>query len=443
MTAPGWPSARTAWLMTAVLTFAYTLAFLHRIGLSLFVESIRLDLGISDTAIGLLTGAFFAIPYTLAAPVAGWLVDRFHRLQVLGWAAVLWSVATALGMSSYAALVTGRVLTGIGQSVVQPASASLIADVFAPAQRARGYGVFVAGTAFGTAAAYFAGALALALGARWSTTLGLTDWQAAIVVLGAAGLLVPLGLLLVREPARRERENVVAPKGAVLSFVRARAWVFTALFAGVALTFLAPYGQLAFMPSLFIRKYGWAAEEVAVTFGAIAAVAGVLGSVSAGALSSWLVGRGYPSAPWLVCVIGALGCLIPGAIAPLMPTGALCMAMFTLSGAFANYPAVGVLAAIAEVTPNEFRGQVTALYTGLVGLVAAALGPLVVGVLADHWSAGGPPVAGALSVTFAGCALVATGLLLAGLPEFRRLAGATARRLGTGVDEKDGKLLVR
>lgn len=101
-------------------------------------------------------------------------------------------------------------------------------------------------------------------------------------------------------------------------------------------------------------------------------------------------------------------------------TGVLCLAMFTVSGAFANFAAVAVLAAIAEITPNEFRGQVTALYTGLVGLLAA-LGPVVVGALNDHWPGSGPAIAGSLSVTFAACAIGSVALLLAGQSEFRRL----------------------
>jgi len=241
------------------------------------------------------------------------------------------------------------------------------------------------------------------------------------MLVGVLGLLVPIAMLTIREPIRRERSTEKLPTRAVFHFVRGRAWVLFALFAGVALTFLAPYGQLAFMPSLFIRKYGWTAEDVALRFGAIAVVVGAIGSVAAGALSAWLTRRGSATASWTVCLIGAVASLVPGALAPLMPTGVLCLAMFTVSGAFANFAAVAVLAAIAEITPNEFRGQVTALYTGLVGLLAAALGPLVVGALNDHWPGSGPAIAGSLSVTFAACAIGSVALLLAGQSEFRRL----------------------
>lgn len=415
-----WPSARQAWTMTIVLTFAYTIAFLHRIGLSLFVEPIRADFGLTDTEVGLLTGACFALPYTLCAPLSGWLVDRFNRCRLLAGAALLWSAATGLGIFSYGVLIVSRIVTGAAQSVVQPGSASLIADVFHPDKRATGYGVFVAGTAFGTAGAYFAGALAVSLSARWADAVGLRDWQMAVLLLGALGLLIPLVLLRVREPLRRERSEEAASRSAVFRFVGQRFWVFSALFGGVAITFLAPYGQLAFMPSLFIRKYGWAAEDVALIFGGIAAVVGALGSFSVGPLTAWLTRRGDDHASWTVCLIGAALCLVPGALAPLMPTGAFCMAMFAFSGAFANFPAVAVLAAISEVTPNELRGQVTALYTSLVGLFSAAMGPLAVGLLNDSLP-GSSAIDLSLSLTFAGCAVGAGLLLVAGMPAFRRL----------------------
>lgn len=416
-----WPSTRRAWQLIAVLTLAYTIAFLHRIGLSLFVEPLRRDFGLSDTEIGLLTGVCFAIPYTLAAPVAGWLVDTLNRLRVLMLASIAWSAAAGFAVFSYPMLAVGRMLTGVAQSVVQPASTSLIADLLPPERRTTGYGVLVASTAFGTAGAYLAGALAVVLGRQVAPRFGLYDWQATLIVLGFIGLLIPIALLTCAEPARRECDAASADWPATLTFLRHRAWVFITLFGGVTLTYLAPYGQLAFMPSLFVRKYGWTAEELAVAFGLVAAIVGALGSFGAGWLGSWLARRGRRSASWLVCLIGAAGCLVPGAIAPLMPTGRLSLVMFSLSGLFANFSAVAVLQAITEVTPNEMRGRVTALYTAAAGLLAAALGPLIVGALNDHWPGEREALDGSLALTFAACAVTSLVLLGAGLPAFRRL----------------------
>src|SRR5690606_23430661 len=73
--ANAWPSARTAWSTVAVLTFVYSIAFVHRIGLGLLVEPMQQDLQFSDTAIGWLAGALFAVPYTIGGPLCGWLAD--------------------------------------------------------------------------------------------------------------------------------------------------------------------------------------------------------------------------------------------------------------------------------------------------------------------------------------------------------------------------------
>lgn len=418
-----WPSARAAWGMTLALTFAYAIGFLHRIGISLFVEPMRHDLALSDTEIGLITGAFFAIPYTLCAPVTGWLVDRFHRLRLLAVAALIWSAGTAFGIFSYASIVIGRIVTGAAQSIVQPGSTSLIADMFPPERRAGGYGVFVAGTALGTAGAYFAAAAAVAVGSEVAGILSLRDWQAALLILGGLGLLIPLLILGLREPVRQELSAEPVSRMAAVHFVLRRGWIFTALFGGVAFAFAAMYGQLTFMPALFIRKYAWAAQDVALVFGAIAGVVGVAGSVSVGWVTGWLTRRGVEHASWLVCLAGSLACLIPGTLAPLMPNGGLCMAFFALSGLFANYPAVAVLAVISEITPNELRGRMTALYTALVGLLSATLGPLAVGSLNDFWP-GGSAIDLALSVTFAVSAAGSFLLLAAGYPAFRRMHGA-------------------
>lgn len=421
MTEEHWPSSIRAWSMTLALTFAYTIAFLHRIALSLFVEPLQRDFGLTDTEIGILTGVCFAVPYTLCAPLAGWLIDKWDRRRLVAAGALLWSASTALPVFSYFSILMGRMATGIGQSVVQPGSASLIADVFPPEKRARGYGVFVAGTAFGTACAYIAGALAVVFGQHWAGAGGLRDWQLALMALGTLGLLVPPVVLFNPEPVRRERIASAAHRQHVFQFLRQRGWVFATLFGGVTLTFLAPYGQLAFMPSLFIRKYGWTAADMAFRFGIIAAVVGALGSLSAGWLVAWFARRGVRHASWLTCLIGGLACLVPGALAPLMPTGMLSLAVFGFSGMFANWSAVAVLTAISEVTPNEFRGQVTALYTACVGLFSAALGPLVVGVLNDHLPGSRLTIGRSLSLTFAGCAVGAAVMLTVGLPAYKRL----------------------
>jgi MFS family permease len=415
-----WPEARFAWRVVALLTFVYGIAFVHRIGMSLLVGPLQADLHFSDTQIGLLTGVLFAVPYTLGGPLFGWLADRRSRSGIVRAASLAWCAATAACglVTSFLALAGARFFLGITQSALQPAAASMIADCFRADVRPRAYGLFVTGTAWGTAAAYWLGALAVGVGHLLSQSYGIRDWSGAFLALGAFGLLAPLAMLFAREPQRRERSAFRSFGVKVtLRFVRREALVVGTLCLGIALVFLAPYGQLAFMPVMFERRYGWSPAELATAYGAVAIIAGSLGSLGAGWLSAWIAGRGRANGDWTVCLIGAVGSLLPGIAAPLMPTGALSLVMFGLAGVFTNWPAVGALGAIARLGPNEMRGQLTALYTSTVGLVGAGLGPLLVGVLSDHLRGG---VAAALSITFALCAVSSVALLAAGSRAYAR-----------------------
>jgi MFS family permease len=416
-----WPVARVAWGTVIVLTLVYAIAFVHRIGLGLLVEPLQKDLHFSDTAIGWLAGILFAVPYTLGGPIFGWLADRWSRRSLIAMAALGWSATTAAFglLTSYSALAATRVAAGLTQSALQPAASSMIADCFQARDRSRAFGVYIAGTAFGTALSYWLGAVAIGLGAWIAAHGGLKDWSAAFLALALIGLIAPLAMTFVREPARQERAGEAAASvRATLGFIRREWLVVGSLSLGVAICFLAPYGQLAFMPVMFSRKYGWSAAELALVYGVIAVFAGGLGSMLGGWISAWLARRGRADSDWIICTAGSAGSLVTGGIAPLMPTAEWSLFFFALSGVFTNWPSVGALGAVNRLAPNEMRGQLTSVYTSCVGLIGAGLGPVTIGTLSDRLPAEWGGVAAAMSVTFLGCAVLSCALLVVGRRPF-------------------------
>lgn len=419
----GWPIARVAWRIVGVLTLVYSIAFVHRIGLGLLVEPLQKDLHFSDTAIGWLAGIFFALPYTLGGPLFGWLADRRSRRSIIAIAAAGWSATTAAFglLTSFTTLAITRVAAGLTQAALQPAASSMIADCFDARDRARAYGVYVAGTGFGTAIAYWLGAIAIAIGTYVAGATGIKDWSAAFLALGVLGLIAPLSMLFIREPVRREQGGATsATVVATLGFIR-REWIVVgSLSLGLAICFLAPYGQLAFMPVMFSRKYGWNAAELAIVYGIIAVLGGGLGSVLGGWISARLARRGRVDSNWFICLVGAAGSLVAGGIAPLMPTGESSLFFFTLSALFTNWPSVGALGVINQLARNEMRGQLTAVYTSTAGLVGAGLGPVTIGMLSDRLPPAWGGVSTAMSMTFFGCAILSCTLLLIGRQPFRR-----------------------
>ena len=113
-----------AWYVVGVLTFAYMVAFIDRQILSLLVQPIRRDLGISDTQISLLAGFAFAIFYSLLGVPIARLADRRSRRAIISIGVLLWSLMTAAcGLAkSFTGLFAARVGVGVGEAALSPAA---------------------------------------------------------------------------------------------------------------------------------------------------------------------------------------------------------------------------------------------------------------------------------------------------------------------------------
>jgi MFS transporter, ACS family, D-galactonate transporter len=164
------PTGRNArWLVVALLTFGVILAYTDRINLSTALPAIRTSFPLSPEASGILLSAFFWA-YTLLQTPAGWLVDRFglkwpYAAGLFLWSAV--SAATALA-SSLNGLIAARIVLGIGEAIVTPASMRYIRNNFAEHERGLPIGIFFSGTKYGPAiGAPIATYLVLGYGWRW------------------------------------------------------------------------------------------------------------------------------------------------------------------------------------------------------------------------------------------------------------------------------------
>lgn len=84
------------WYALGLMVVVYVFNFIDRSILGIMVQTIQNDLGVSDTLMGFLGGAVFAVFYTfLGIPIAR-LADTGIRRNVLAVCLALWSGATAL-----------------------------------------------------------------------------------------------------------------------------------------------------------------------------------------------------------------------------------------------------------------------------------------------------------------------------------------------------------
>src|SRR5687768_16688234 len=206
-----YPASAQAWYLVFVLLLFYIFSFIDRQIISLLVEPIKRDLQVSDTQIGMLQGLAFALFYTLFGIPIGRLADRMNRKVIIAAGVIAWSaMATWCGLAkNWTQLVIARAGVGVGEAALSPAAYSMITDAFPREKQGRAFSVYNMGIAIGAGIAMLVGGLVVAAISTEGKTFTLPllgevrAWQFVFIVTGAPGLLLPLLLLGVREPARR------------------------------------------------------------------------------------------------------------------------------------------------------------------------------------------------------------------------------------------------
>ncbi|MGK8800376.1 MFS transporter [Burkholderia cenocepacia] len=140
-----------SWYILAMLTLAYSLAYIDRQLLNLLVDPIRHSLAISDTQLSLVQGIAFISAYLIASPLFGRLVDVTNRRNILLVGICLWCVFTALcgNATTFQGLFLARFGVGASEACVFPIALSMIADCFSAQKMPRAMSVFILGPMLG------------------------------------------------------------------------------------------------------------------------------------------------------------------------------------------------------------------------------------------------------------------------------------------------------
>jgi MFS family permease len=432
-----YPNRPYAWTVVAILIATAVLSYTDRQVLSLIVDPIRGDLGISDTQISLLLGTAFAVVYGIAGIPLGFLADRTSRRNLILAGVLVWSLGTiGCGLArDFGEIFASRIVVGLGEAALSPAAISLISDYFPPARRGTAVAFFLSGIAMGNGAAILIGGGVLHFiesGALAGTALAAeAPWRMVLLVIGGPGLLWALAILIIREPARRVAEAVATAVGASDGQSRSHAgsraaWLRVApIYLVLAAASFVDNAVGAWAPTLLIRDFGKDPAQVGLELGVLL-TAGFGGGVLIGGVLSDRAGvRGGWPRKLQVCVCAGL-LILPASL--LMNSAAFTLVLagvplyFALSGIVT---AVG-FSAILDVMPNRSRGLAMSVSFFLNVALGAGLGPTAVALAASHVfgaKAGlGPPIL----LTAAGGYLVALIALGAALTVLRPRAAIAA-----------------
>ena len=380
-----------AWIVVLLLLCAYTVSLIDRQVLSLLVEPIKASLDISDTQISLLHGLAFAIFYTLFGVLIGRAVDRRNRRNIIVAGMTLWCLATVTCglVSSFSGLFIARMFVGVGEATLSPAAYSMIADYFPLEKRGRAISVFSMGVFAGSGLALIIGGAAIdATGGLAGTPIPylgtFESWQLAFFAVGAPGLLLAAVIMTVREPARREvsDEGVGVPE--TLAFFRRKGPALATMLIAFGANGLINFGLAGWAPTFFIRVFGYTAGEIGAVYGALLMFCGSAGVWVGGWLADRLVRRFGKGSALIVMRASAL-LMIPSLVLfglSTTPTVALVALGFTCF--VLGLPTGLAPVALYAITPNQFRGQVTALYLFAVTLIGMMLGSTLIALGTDY-----------------------------------------------------------
>jgi MFS family permease len=333
---------------------------------------------------GLLAPAFL-FTYMCAAPILGFLADRFSRWLIVGVCVILWSLATAASglAGTFLILFLTRILVGIGEGGYGPAAPTILADYFGRQSRGRVMAVFCAAIPVGSALGFVIGGLVAGLSPeKWFWGHPDFGWRFAFFLVAIPG--IALGLACFRQKDPRGSREVSgrrrARKEDYLALMRTRSFVFNCL-AQTAMTFAI--GGLAYWMSAYLIFRNQPPALGRSIFGIITAVAGLLSTLLGGFVADRLRRR-FSGADFLVSGIGMLLAfpLLVGVLYTPFPT-----AWWLLFGAvFFVFLNTGPSnAALANVAGPNIRATAFAVNILVIHALGDAFSPPLLGAVAGHY----------------------------------------------------------
>ncbi len=375
------------------LIVVYTFNFIDRTLISVLGEEIRLEFGLTDMQIGLLSGLAFAVLYTLLGIPFAMLAERKNRTWIISIACAAWSAMTvACGMAQNTVqFALARVGVGIGEAGCSPPSHSLISDYFPPEKRASALGLFALGIPIGSMLA--------ALGGAYIATSEGLDWRAAFIWMGIPGVLVAIIFkMTIKEPPRGYSDpggaaaaaaRRMPPPTKVFKILSRNATFWHVSFGGALASFVG-YGIGQFVAPFWMRAHGLDLRDAALIFGLVLGIAAGIGTFGCGILADRLRERHPNSDSWLPA-LGLTLCV------PLMIIGYNTLSFS--SGAAAIWIAIPILSLAAimrytylspmfsitqKLVEPRMRATAAALMLFVVNLIGYGFGPPVIGWFIDQ-----------------------------------------------------------
>jgi MFS family permease len=295
---------------------------------------------------------------------------------------------------NYMHLFIARIGVGVGEATLTPSALSLISDYFPKEKRGRAISFYNMGISIGVGIAMILGGLVINYVQNApDITLPfigmLYPWQTVFIIVGLPGLIIAVLMATVIEPDRKELLITNQEQGTelkisfVIQYMFSRWKTFISLFLGMSIVTIIGYAYFSWIPTMFIRVHDWSIKEIGLAYGTVLLIFGPIGVNFGGWLADNLYRRGYKDGHMRATLIGAIISVPTATAVPLMPTPELAVAMLIPASIGPAMTTATGSASLMMITPNQMRGQFSAIYLFVINMLGLTLGPTAVALVTD------------------------------------------------------------
>jgi MFS family permease len=440
-----YPPRHVATYATIMFAFLYWLSILDRFIISLLVDPIKRDLGITDMQFGILHGTAFALTFALVGLLAGAMADRFNRRWIIFASVTIWSLATAAcGLAkSFNSMLLARIGVGAGEAGLNPCATSMIADLVPRERLTWSMAIYSMGASVGGGCAYLLGGIIVDLVSQADTVTlpiigAMRSWQAVFFIVGIPGALLSLLIFTVPEPVRRGTQQVLTQQASfwrtafggyreLMKFIGTRGRFFFFHYSGFTLASMILAGGGAWFPAHMGRTFGWNSSQIGLTLGLTLILSGIAGKLLCGSCVDRMYRRGMHDAQmrWYAgCMLVSVPLMIVAMTSsnPWVFLG--CIGLFLM---LISPMAACAVTALNLVTPNQLRGVGVACYGTVAGVVGAGVGSVLMAGISDHFFSGSASIGLGVAAATAICCPLGAALLLCGCRAMREAVALAER----------------
>ncbi len=355
--------------------------------MSVVLQPMKMDLGLTDVQVGLVSSAFF-VGIILCTLPAAHMVDVWSRKKTIGLMAIVWSIFTlATGfVGGLASLLFARLGVGAGEAGFAPGGTALVSASYPEEKRSQKLGIFNMFITVGVIVGVMGGGYL-------SANFG--GWRTPFYVFAIPGVILGILAFFMQDYRLKKADGSDFVHDSLLSNLK-QLWKIPTLrwlYVGLGMYAILQISVGTWFPSLLMRAYDIKEDKAGLIMGVVTII-GLGGPILGGILAD----RWQKKRPGGRMRLAAVSISIASVFLLLVVLAAFdtsnknlmifCALMMPLHSIFVGMALPAVAATTQDVVPAKLKGLSWGAATLALYLLGGVWGPLLVGAISDAFGGG-------------------------------------------------------